>query len=62
MNLRYWLFRAELLRQDRRGQDLVEYALMAGFVAVAAGAVFPTTVMPGVSAIFSKINSTLGLA
>ena len=44
------------LRYDRRGQDLVEYALMAGFVAVAGGAIFPTTLMPGVSAIFSKIN------
>jgi Flp pilus assembly pilin Flp len=27
--------------RDRRGQDLIEYALMAGFVAVAAGAAFP---------------------
>ena len=40
-----------------RGQDLVEYALMAGFVAVAGGAIFPATLMPGVSAIFSKINT-----
>ena len=62
MNLHYWLLRAELLKKDVRGQDLIEYALMAGFVAVAAGAVFPTTVMPGVSAIFSKISSTLSLA
>jgi len=45
------------LRNDLRGQDLVEYALMAGFVAVAGGAVFPTTLMPGVSTIFSKINT-----
>jgi len=45
------------LHSDRRGQDLVEYALMAGFVAVAGGAIFPTTLMPGVSAIFSKINT-----
>jgi len=44
------------LRNDLRGQDLVEYALMAGFVAVAGGAVFPATLMPGVSTIFSKIN------
>jgi Flp pilus assembly pilin Flp len=49
-----WAFR---LRYDRRGQDLVEYALMAGFVAVAGGAIFPSTLMPGVSAIFSKINT-----
>jgi Flp pilus assembly pilin Flp len=62
MNLHYWLLRAELLKKDLRGQDLIEYALMAGFVAVAAGAVFPSTVMPGVSAIFSRINSTLSLA
>jgi len=30
---------------------------MAGFVAVAGGAIFPTTLMPGVSAIFSKLNT-----
>jgi Flp pilus assembly pilin Flp len=41
---------------NTRGQDLVEYALMAGFVAVAAGAIFPTTLMPSVSIIFSKIG------
>ena len=45
------------LRYDRRGQDLVEYALMAGFVAVAGGAIFPSTLMPGISSIFSKINT-----
>jgi Flp pilus assembly pilin Flp len=27
--------------RDTSGQDLIEYALMAGFVAVAAGAVMP---------------------
>jgi pilus assembly protein Flp/PilA len=41
---------------DTRGQDLIEYALIAGFVAVAAGAIFPTTLMPSVSMIFSKIG------
>jgi len=30
---------------------------MAGFVAVAGGAIFPTTLMPGVSTIFSKLNT-----
>jgi hypothetical protein len=30
---------------------------MAGFVAVAGGAVFPTTLMPAISSIFSKINT-----
>lgn len=47
---------------DLRGQDLVEYALMAAFVAVACGATFPNTVMPGVSTIFSRINSSMIVA
>jgi Flp pilus assembly pilin Flp len=37
-----------------RGQDLIEYALMAGFVAVAAGALMPG-VAANISTIFSKI-------
>jgi len=35
--------------KDDQGQDLIEYALMAGFVAVAAGAL-----MPSVSSSISK--------
>lgn len=50
------ILKIQVLR-DTSGQDLVEYALMAGFVAVAGGAIFPATLMPGVSAIFSKINT-----
>jgi Flp pilus assembly pilin Flp len=49
-----WICR---LHNDLRGQDLVEYALMAGFVAVAGGAIFPTTLMPAVSVIFSKLDT-----
>jgi pilus assembly protein Flp/PilA len=44
--------------RDTRGQDLIEYALMAGFVAVAAGAVMPA-VSTHISTIFSKIGSVL---
>ncbi len=62
MNLRYLVLRAGLLIKDTRGQDLIEYALLAGFVAVAAGAIFPTTIAPNISSIFSKITSTLSLA
>ncbi len=62
MNLHRLLHRAVLLKNDVRGQDLIEYALMAGFVAVAAGAIFPQTLLPGISSIFSKIGSTLSLA
>ena len=54
--------RAAILLQDKRGQDLIEYALLAGFVAVAAGAIFPTTLTPNISMIFSKISSTLSRA
>ena len=44
--------------RDTRGQDLIEYALMAGFVAVAAGAVMPG-VAGHISTIFSKVSSAL---
>jgi pilus assembly protein Flp/PilA len=47
-NLRIW--------KDTRGQDMIEYALMAGFVAVAAGAILPG-VSTSISTIFSKISS-----
>jgi Flp pilus assembly pilin Flp len=46
LNARVWT--------DVRGQDLIEYALMSGFVAVAAGAI-----MPGVSISISKIFSSV---
>ena len=47
--------------KDTRGQDLIEYALMAGFVAVAAGAIMPS-VATSISTIFSKINSVMNAA
>jgi Flp pilus assembly pilin Flp len=43
---------------DTRGQDLIEYALMAGFVAVAAGAIMPG-VSQSISTVFSKVNSLM---
>ena len=46
---------------DRRGQDLIEYALMAGFVAVAAGSAFPP-VADTISQIFSKVGSVMSSA
>ena len=44
--------------KDTRGQDLIEYALMAGFVAVAAGAVMPG-VASSLNIVFSKVNSVM---
>ena len=49
------LVRAQIWK-DRRGQDLIEYALMAGFVAVAAGAIMPG-VASSINIVFSKVNS-----
>ena len=43
------------------GQDLIEYALMAGFVAVAAGALMPN-VSSSISTVFSEIQSLLANA
>jgi len=48
--LRFW--------KDTRGQDLIEYALMAGFVAVAAGAVMPS-VATSISTIFQKVSNLM---
>lgn len=47
--------------KDTRGQDLIEYALMAGFVAVAAGAIMPN-VASSISTIFSAISAHLSNA
>ena len=52
-NLRLW--------KDTHGQDLIEYALMAGFVAVAAGAIMPG-VATQITTIFSLVGSSLTLA
>ena len=50
-----------LLVEDSEGQDLVEYALLAGFVAVAAGALLPG-ISDSISVIFSKMASVLSAA
>lgn len=44
--------------KDQSGQDLIEYALMAGFVAVSAGAIMPG-VATSISTIFSKVASVM---
>lgn len=53
-----WMLR---IWKDTRGQDLIEYALMAGFVAVAAGAIMPG-VSTSISTIFSKVGSVMSEA
>jgi Flp pilus assembly pilin Flp len=44
--------------RSTRGQDLIEYALMAGFVAVSAGAIMPNIAV-SVSTIFSEVASVM---
>ena len=44
--------------KDTRGQDLIEYALMAGFVAVSAGALMPG-ISGSISTVFSKVGSVM---
>ncbi len=46
------------IASDDRGQDLVEYALLMGFMVIAVWAFFPTQVVPSISNIFSRIVST----
>lgn len=55
LNAIIWKLR---IMKDTRGQDLIEYALMAGFVAVAAGAIVPG-VAASIKTIFSKVNTTM---
>jgi Flp pilus assembly pilin Flp len=53
LRLRIW--------KDGCGQDMIEYALMAGFVAVAAIAVVPG-IAPGIKVILSKVGSVTASA
>ena len=49
------------LYRDLRGQDMIEYALMAAFVAVASAAVLPSAT-PSISTVLSKVGSVLTVA
>lgn len=55
MKFSNWFYKLAIWR-DSRGQDMVEYALLAGFIAVAAGAAFPP-ISGQISTIFSKMIS-----
>ena len=43
---------------DQHGQDLIEYAMIAGFIAVVSGMFMPN-VSNDISMIYSKIASTM---
>jgi len=48
---------AQRLWKDARAQDMIEYALLAAAIAVIVAGFLPTTLMPSVSTIFSKVVS-----
>ena len=58
MNVQKLFVKAMLFFKDQKGQDLIEYALMAGFVAVSAGAIMPN-ISTSISTIFSKVASVM---
>ena len=65
--LTQWLYGRDLahlwsrLYRDLRGQDMIEYALMAAFLAVASAAVLPSAT-PSISTVLSKVGSVLSVA
>jgi len=61
---RLFLSRLALSRllRDQRGQDMIEYALLAAAIAVIVAGFLPPQVMPSVSTIFSKITSSMALS
>jgi pilus assembly protein Flp/PilA len=63
-NLRLWINRQQILSgliSDESGQDLIEYALVAAIIALGATAAM-TTVSKDITAIFTKIGTTLTTA
>ena len=58
--IKNFILKVQILK-DTKGQYLIEYALMAGFVAVAAGAIMPG-VSTSISTIFSKVASSMTAA
>lgn len=60
-SVRGWL-RGARLDRDNRGQDMIEYALLAAFLAVAVAAFFPLDIAPSISTVFSKVVTILDSA
>jgi Flp pilus assembly pilin Flp len=49
---------ARRLWLDDRGQDMIEYALLAASIAVVVAGFLPPAIMPSISSIFSKLVSS----
>jgi len=48
---------AQRIWTNLRGQDMIEYALLAAALAVIVAGFLPPQIMPSISAIFSKVVS-----
>lgn len=57
--LRFWL---RTIWKDQRGQDFIEYSLLAAAIVIVVAGFLPQNVMPSVSTIFSKITSGIALS
>jgi Flp pilus assembly pilin Flp len=55
----HWLLR---FWKDQRGQDFIEYSLLAAAIVIAVAGFLPQNVMPAVSTIFSKITSGMAIS
>ncbi len=53
------LLSVQKLWRDQKGQDLIEYALLTGFMAVLVGAAFPRGIVPAMSQMMASVNSCL---
>ena len=50
------------LWREQRGQDFIEYALLAAAIAIVVAGFLPPQVMPSVSTIFYKITSDMAIS
>jgi Flp pilus assembly pilin Flp len=50
------------LLKDQRGQDLIEYALLAATIAIVVAGFLPPAIMPSISTIFSRLTSSMALS
>jgi Flp pilus assembly pilin Flp len=51
-----------LLWKDQRGQDFIEYSLLAAAIVIVVAGFLPPSVLPSVSTIFSKITSGMAIS
>jgi len=50
------------LWKDQRGQDFIEYALLAAAIVIVVAGFLPPQILPSVSTIFFKITSDMAIS